>query len=245
MKGANLLSCFILLAMFLVINCEDPHSCRSESQELCSGPIRSLKDFKIYLAGPLFNKYERQEMYDLALSVEKAGFKVFLPQRDGLLLSELTPIVEEFGLPQKEATKFLRQVIFDLDTYNVISSDGIVVNMDGRVPDEGTLVEAGIAWTIGNCIVLYKSDARSMILGLDNPLVEGLNDFVIVHSHEEVIKLLKDELIDINEVAKSPKEFPKRVQNAYLKGEQVMNLLLRTKDQREILKGLFTLYNKY
>ena len=41
---------------------------------------------KIYCAGPLFNPIEQIEMANIASALEESGYKVFLPQRDGLEL---------------------------------------------------------------------------------------------------------------------------------------------------------------
>jgi hypothetical protein len=74
-----------------------------------------------------------------------------------------------------------RQAIFALDAYQVlVRCDGTVVNLNGRVPDEGAVVEGAMAWTAGKAVVLFKDDTRSKIDGLDNPLVAGLGGFRLV-----------------------------------------------------------------
>ncbi|KQR77003.1 hypothetical protein ASG35_12045 [Burkholderia sp. Leaf177] len=55
--------------------------------------------------------------------------------------------------------------------------DVVVANLNGRVPDEGTIVEATLACHSGKPLVLYKTDVRSMLGGSDNPMVTGLGDF--------------------------------------------------------------------
>jgi hypothetical protein len=80
-----------------------------------------------------------------------------------------------------------RQAIFALDVYQVlVSCEGTVVNLNGRVPDEGAVVEGAMAWTVGKAVVLFKDDARSKIDGLDNPLVAGLGAFRLVSRSEEL-----------------------------------------------------------
>mgnify|MGYP003981738111 CR=1 FL=1 len=49
-----------------------------------------------------------------------------------------------------------------------------MLNINGRVPNEGTVVEAGIAWNAGKKIVIYKTDLRTLLKGSDNPLLSGL-----------------------------------------------------------------------
>ena len=47
----------------------------------------------------------------------------------------------------------------------------------GRVPDEGAVSEAAIAWAMGKPVIAYKTDVRSAFMGHDNPLVTGLFGF--------------------------------------------------------------------
>lgn len=62
----------------------------------------------------------------------------------------------------------------------------MVLNMNGRVPDEGAVAEAAMAWMAGKAIVLYKSDSRSLLQGDDNSLVLGLGNFVKVSTVPEI-----------------------------------------------------------
>jgi nucleoside 2-deoxyribosyltransferase len=141
--------------------------------------------YRIYCAGPLFNPSERAEMEMLAETLEQAGFGTFLPHRDGLLFGVIVPDLVKAGYPLEAAQWMARQAIFALDVYYVvIGCDGALVNLNGRVPDEGALVEGAMAWTAGKAVVLFKDDARSLIAGLDNPLVAGLGSFRFV-SHAD------------------------------------------------------------
>jgi hypothetical protein len=72
----------------------------------------------------------------------------------------------------------------------LVTCDGTVVNLNGRVPDEGAVVEGAMAWTAGKAVVLFKDDARSKIDGLDNLLVAGLGGFRLVHHSEDVPQAL-------------------------------------------------------
>lgn len=48
------------------------------------------------------------------------------------------------------------------------------MNLDGRVPDEGACVELGIAYASGERCYGFKTDTRSVELGLDlNPMISG------------------------------------------------------------------------
>lgn len=149
----------------------------------------------IYCAGPLFNPPEREEMAAIAAVLEKAGHTTFLPQRDGLEFSKLQPLLIGNGLSSSEANYLLAEAIFTLDVHMVLQeTSGMVANLNGRVPDEGMLVEASLAWSNGKPLVLYKSDSRSLIHGNDNPLLRGLGQFEVVANIEAIPAVLEKEL---------------------------------------------------
>jgi nucleoside 2-deoxyribosyltransferase len=146
-----------------------------------------MPEYRIYCAGPLFNPSERAEMEMLAEVLELSGFKTFLPHRDGFVFGAIVPDIVRAGYPLDAAQWMARQAIFALDVCQVLlSCDGTVVNLNGRVPDEGAVVEGAMAWTVGKAVVLFKDDARSKIDGLDNPLVAGLGGFRLVHRSEDL-----------------------------------------------------------
>jgi len=146
----------------------------------------------VYCAGPLFNAKEREEMATLALQLEEAGFTTFLPQRDGLELTRVVHALAERGVRQDVAGEAVSRAIFALDVYQVlILCDAIVVSLNGRVPDEGAVSEAAIAWCAGKTVIGYKADSRSVFLGRDNPLVTGLFGFDLCGSCEEAVSALQ------------------------------------------------------
>jgi nucleoside 2-deoxyribosyltransferase len=80
----------------------------------------------IYVAGPLFSEAERRFNLDLTERLEALGFRVFLPQRDG---------VEHDKQPYDAmSTEERRQAMFDLDRAQIIASDVFLFVLDGRVP---------------------------------------------------------------------------------------------------------------
>jgi len=134
----------------------------------------------VYCAGPLFNDAERSEMKQISDFLEQRHHRTFLPQRDGLEFAKLHPEFRGRELDAKQAESVLARAIFSLDVYKLLSwSDVVVANLNGRVADEGTVVEAALAWHSGKVLVLFKSDARSMLNGFDNPMLTGLGNFVV------------------------------------------------------------------
>ena len=68
----------------------------------------------------------------------------------------LTDFIEKDGMTLEEA----RDHIFDLNIREVQTADLVVFCLDGRVPDEGACIEAGIAWALNKRISALKTDFR-------------------------------------------------------------------------------------
>ncbi len=140
---------------------------------------------RVYCAGPLFTDKEREEMKQIASKLEHAGYATFLPQRDGLEFSKCVECLINQGIAPDEAGMLTSRAIFALDVYQVLRRcDALVANLNGRVPDEGTVSEAAMAWARGKPVVGYKADSRTAFEGRDNPLVAGLFAFSLCDSIE-------------------------------------------------------------
>lgn len=148
-------------------------------------PLRQTQ--RVYCAGPLFNESERREMLAIADSLRRAGFEPFVPHADGLEFAQVQPYLAARGYEPAAVGQLLHEAIFALDVYQVLVGCGsLVLNMNGRVPDEGAVAEAAMAWSVGKPIVIYKADARSKIAGRDNPLVVGLAGFETIEDIDEL-----------------------------------------------------------
>ena len=68
------------------------------------------------------------------------------------------------------------------------------MNLDGRVPDEGACVELGIAFGSGKRCYGFKTDTRSIELGLDiNPMISGCMIKIFRnYDGEQLIKDIKE-----------------------------------------------------
>lgn len=127
-----------------------------------TAPVATCK--RVYFAGPLFNQAEKDFNLKLTQVLEEAGYEVFLPQRDGI----------EAALLEGKTEEEMIRMIFDLDSGEVQKADIIFMNLDGRVPDEGACVELGIAYAGGKRCYGFKTDTRSVELGMDlNPMISG------------------------------------------------------------------------
>lgn len=130
---------------------------------------------RIYCSGPLFCAEEVGGMTAISNILEQAGHHTFLPHRDGL-----EAYVLRFGnsaLPGlvPGVRGGVDYAIFALDAFELLARcDAVVCNLNGRVPDEGMIVEASLAFACGVPVVFYKSDARAPFGGQDNAMLTAL-----------------------------------------------------------------------
>ena len=145
---------------------------------------------KVYFAGPLFCQAEKDFNLKIAGILEKYGYEVFLPQRDGF----------EAALFEGKTEEELTKMIFEKDVSEVLKADIIFMNLDGRIPDEGACVELGIAFANGKKCYGFKTDTRSAELKLDlNPMIAGCFDKIFKNfDGEELIKELEKYLKEKN-----------------------------------------------
>jgi len=136
---------------------------------------------RVYLAGPAQSPAERRVMEELAGVVEGAGHETWLPFRDGI--EDLYQGVLALGAAGGAAARVrdgaaavVAQGVFALEVFQLVERCGcLLLNMDGRVPDEGAVFRAALAFTRGRPVVLYKRDLRAELHGHDNAMITGLS----------------------------------------------------------------------
>jgi len=200
------------------------------------------RPYKIYCAGPLFNPKEREEMQEIASFLEKGRYKVFLPHRDGLEVALIFPRLLEKGVEPQKAKEILNKAIFSLDVFQINDSDGLILNLNGRVPDEGAMVEAGIAWACNKVVVIFRCDSRSLIEGICNPMILGLSDFSYVTKYEEIPQAfdVKFSQVDENLSLSRPPHFVDTAKN----GKEISEFLTSRKPGEDIIELLLTLFRE-
>ncbi|TES88909.1 MAG: hypothetical protein E3J88_06725 [Anaerolineales bacterium] len=142
----------------------------------------------IYFAAPLFSQAEQAFNLQLTEKLEEKGFRVFLPQRDGVEIGK-PPFIE---MPSDERS----QAIFALDRDNVLEADVLLFVLDGRVPDEGACVELGIAYGQKHLLQRDKlliglhTDIRGEFLGAKlNAMVCGPLDHIAADETDLIVAL--------------------------------------------------------
>ena len=200
------------------------------------------RPYKIYCAGPLFNPKEREEMQEIASILEDEGYSVFLPHRDGLEFALLFPILVQKAVEPQRAKEILNNAIFSLDVFQINDSNGLILNLNGRVPDEGAMVEAGIAWACNKVIVTFKCDSRSLIEGICNPMILGLSDFSFVKKYEDIPQAFHAEFskVDENLILSRPPYFDSTAKD----GRKISEFLASRKSGGDITDLLIKLFRE-
>ena len=149
---------------------------------------------KIYIAGPLFSEAERQYNKYLSDFLENFGFETFLPQRDGHKFSDL--------LANGTTKTVAMNKIFNRDINELKKADVVIFVMDGRVPDEGACVEIGYAYALGKECVGLKTDPRTLMSDLDNPMIMGALKYRLAKNLKELeaflIKIKEENYPEVN-----------------------------------------------
>jgi nucleoside 2-deoxyribosyltransferase len=160
----------------------------------------------VYCSGPFYNPEEIESMADFAMLLEKNNYQTFLPQRDGIEAYYLK--AKKHYSFDKKTEEAVQRAIFALDVYQIIERcDCLVFNMNGRVPEEGSVFKAALAYAVGKPVVIYKNDNRSTFHGYDNGMIIGLScSFSTVSKFRDIPK----------ELAKAKKCVAKAGSNPYL-----------------------------
>ena len=181
-------------------------------------------------------------MEQIASVLEQEGYSVFLPQRDGLEFARLFPRFLERGMSAENAQKILNMAIFSLDVFQILDSQGLLLNMNGRVPDEGAMVEAGIAWAHNKAVVVFRSDSRSLIEGNCNPLVMGLSGFSYIRTYDKIVAAFDDKFSAVNEGVLLAKDA--QCESATKSGREISSYLRSRRSGDDIAELLINLFGE-
>lgn len=158
----------------------------------------------VYCSGPLFSPEERDTMAAIDTTLRGAGFNTFLPQRDGLEPVFIPLMNSPLNTSAFGLNKLADRSVFRFDLFKLVHKcDVLVMNMNGRVPDEGACVEAGMAFALGKPVVLYKDDARTVFNGLDNAMLSGLTSVQPARTIAEIPGRIKEAIEIVREANKN------------------------------------------
>ncbi len=145
---------------------------------------------KAYIAGPLFNDAEKAFNLKVDALVQSLGIITYLPQRDG---GESIRMIREGQPPER-----VRRRLFELDVSEVRACDLFICILDGRVPDEGTCVELGMAYILEKECIGYQTDSRRFALDYNNLMIENALNGGLALSLDELSNLVKAAIQRLN-----------------------------------------------
>lgn len=188
-----------------------------------------------YCSGPLFCPEEIGSMSAIATVLEKAGFRTFLPHRDGLEAYIMKLVNSPVNINVFRSRDLVERAVFALDVFQVVERcDFFVFNMNGRVPDEGGVAEAAIAFAAGKPVVLYKNDFRSVFNGCDNSMISGLSFLPKVNHINKIPEAIKKAVKKTNGQGPSPysgDNIPPAVQKTIRLGRRIWEMMKKLKMQ--------------
>ena len=114
----------------------------------------------IYFAADLFDAGAQFRNSIMATELERQGFEVLLPQRDGFEFSKLHQRLEASNVPNPDDA--IKDIIYLLDVYHFIpNSDLILAILDGQQLDEGVVHEMLVASVINIPVISVRTDVRT------------------------------------------------------------------------------------
>jgi len=136
-------------------------------------PVKDART--VYCSGALFCPEEVRAMELISAALEDAGFTTYLPHRDGVEAFVLNNVNDPLAtlLVFRPITRFLSKATFALDIFKILECDYFVFNMNGSVPDEGGVVETGVAFAAGKPVVVYRNDERCTSGRNGSPVLMG------------------------------------------------------------------------
>ena len=192
-------------------------------------PVNDVRT--VYCSGALFCPEEVKAMEEIARTLEDAGYSTYLPHRDGVEAFVLNAVNNPLAnlLVFRPIIRFLSRATFALDIFQVLSCDYFVFNMNGTVPDEGGVVETGVAFAAGKPVVIYHNDMRGTPGRGGNPVLLGASGtFETIDNVEGIpaaLESLQERLRPLGESVYSVDEVPPLVRRAARFGKKVHRVL--------------------
>lgn len=118
---------------------------------------------RVYCSGPLFDPAEMRAMCAIATVLERHSASTYLPQRDGVeaFVMNAANAPASTAWLARPVTRWVDKQIFALDVHEIVEGcDALVFNATGAAPDEGGVVEAGIAFGTGKPVVAFHDGLR-------------------------------------------------------------------------------------
>ena len=133
----------------------------------------------VYVAGPLFNSHEREYIERIAAALEAAGYRTFVPHRDG-----------DHPAPENETPEERFHRIFHTDLNAMIQADFATALLTGADTDSGTAAEVGWMAAMGKPVYGITDDFRKPL----NIMLWGFcgEGKLVARTINELIEMVKE-----------------------------------------------------
>jgi nucleoside 2-deoxyribosyltransferase len=148
---------------------------------------------EIYNAAELFNGPNTRFNAEVTEGLEKKGYKVFSPQRDGFEFISLQNTLAEM-LPSEKIEEAVRKIIYSWDITSISKSDVVIARID-EPQDPGVIHEIDLANALGVPIITYRTDSRSPY-GSITDTYGGMHTFPIESSVALIRRLMPSKTPD-------------------------------------------------
>ena len=156
----------------------------------------SEQALRAYYAAGLFNEGERAFNLRVKAMLDELGFETWFPQEDAGFLEQYM----EQGMTLEEA----RHHIFEQNLEAVRRSDVLIFNLDGRVPDEGACIEAGVAFGWDKRLIGLQTDFRAVEPGGNNLMIDGVLNYEIAATVDDLRGMLTETVAQVDLTGASP-----------------------------------------
>ncbi len=161
-----------------------------------------------YYAAGLFNEAQRTFNLRVKAMLDELGFELWFPQEDAGFIEDYL----EQGMTLQEA----RHHIFEQNLEAVRDSDVLIINLDGRVPDEGACIEAGVAFGWDKRLIGLQTDFRAVEPGGNNLMIDGVLNYEIAHDIDELRAMLTETAMAVDLRGETPAVELAPVEHSYV-----------------------------
>lgn len=148
---------------------------------------------RAYCATGPFDRDERGFAASVQAVLDDVGYETRFPEE----IARSIRASMKRGMTLAEA----RHQVFETNMRAVEACDVFVFLLDGRVPDEGTCIEAGVAFGRGKRCIGLKTDASPVDLADSNLMIDGVLEYEIARDLDELRAMLAAErtIIDLRQ----------------------------------------------
>jgi len=114
---------------------------------------------EIYNAAEMFNGPNTRFNTEITSGLERKGYKVFSPQRDGFEFTSLQNALAGL-LPPEKIEEAVRKIIYCRDITSINKTDVVIARLD-EPQDPGVISEIAAAEDLGVPVIAYRTDTRS------------------------------------------------------------------------------------